>query len=121
MQGKSMRVPMPARALPPAQAQEIRGVADSFSLRLRHHNESLHRRATPTDPEARACYDAIERVRYEAIGAHDYAGMRGNLNAATEMRVRTDPITRAQAADDVPLATALSLMLREQLTESLRP
>ena len=111
-----MRVPMPGRAVSPERAQEIRGVADGFALRLRHHNESLHRRAAPAEPEARACYDAIERVRYEAIGANDYAGMRGNLNAAMELRVSTDPITRAQEADDVPLATALSLMLREQLT-----
>jgi len=121
IQGKAMRVPMPGRTIPPDQAREARGVADSFALRLRHHNEALHRRAAPAEPVARACYDAIERVRYEAIGGRDYAGMRGNLNAATEQRIRTDPITRAEEADDVPLATAVSLMLREQLTGEAVP
>lgn len=116
LQDKAMRVPMPGRALPPDQAREARGFADSFALRLRHHDAALHRRAAPAEPAARACYDAIERVRYEAIGENNYAGMRDNLSAATESRTRADPITRATEAEEVPLATALSLMLREQLT-----
>ncbi|MEO6042185.1 MAG: cobaltochelatase subunit CobT [Croceibacterium sp.] len=116
LQGISLRVPMPARSLPPDQAREARGVADSFALRLRHHNESLHRRGGPADPAARAVYDAIERVRYEALGEINYAGMRGNLSAATELRIRTDPITRATSADEAPLPSALALLLREGLT-----
>jgi cobaltochelatase CobT len=116
LQGQSLRVPMPARSLPPEQAREARGFADSFALRLRHHDEGLHRRGVPTEPGARACYDAIERVRYEALGENNFAGMRDNLSAATAQRTRTDPITRAKDADDVPLQTALALMLREQLT-----
>ncbi|MBO9517051.1 MAG: cobaltochelatase subunit CobT [Porphyrobacter sp.] len=116
MQGKSLRVPMPGRTLPRDQAQEARGVADSFALKLRYHNEAVHCRAMPAEPSARACFDAIERVRYEALGENNYAGMRENLAAANELRVRTDPITRATKADEVPLQTALALMLREQLT-----
>ncbi|KRA83775.1 cobaltochelatase subunit CobT [Altererythrobacter sp. Root672] len=116
IQGKSLRVPMPGRTLPRDQAQEARGVTDSFALKLRFHNEAVHRRSMPAEPAARACYDAIERVRYEALGENNYAGMRENLAAANELRVRTDPITRATKADEVPLQTALALMLREQLT-----
>jgi cobaltochelatase CobT len=116
LQGNSLRVPMPGRTLPPEQAREARGVADSFALKLRHHNEALHRRSGPADPGARACYDAIERVRYEALGENNYAGMRGNLSAATELRTKTDPISRATTAEEVPMQTALALMLREQLT-----
>jgi cobaltochelatase CobT len=116
LQGNAMRVPMPGRTLPPEQAREARGVADSFALKLRHHDEALHRRNGPVDPGARACYDAIERVRYEALGENNYAGMRGNLSAATELRTRTDPIARATTADEVPMQTALALLLREQLT-----
>ncbi len=116
LQGQSLRVPMPGRTLPPEQAREARGFADSFALRLRHHDEALHRKGTPTEPGARAAYDAIERVRYEALGENNFAGMRENLSAATEQRTRTDPIARAKDADEVPLQTALALMLREQLT-----
>jgi cobalamin biosynthesis protein CobT len=60
------------------------GFADSFALWLRIHDEALHRRAMPAEPEARACYDAIERVRYEALGENNYAGMRDNLASAVE-------------------------------------
>jgi cobaltochelatase CobT len=114
--GAALRVPMPSRTLPPDQAREARGFADSFSLRLRHHNEALHRRHAPIEPAARACYDAIEQVRYEALGENNYSGMRGNLAMATEVRTRSDPITRANNADEVPMQTALALLLREQLT-----
>jgi len=116
VQGKAMRVPMPGRSLAPEAAREARGFADSFALKLRHHNEVMHQRAMPAEPAARAAYDAIERVRYEALGENNYAGMRGNLASATELRTRSDPISRAANADEVPLQTALSLMLREALT-----
>jgi cobaltochelatase CobT len=116
IQGKSLRVPMPGRALPRDQATEARGFADSFALKLRHHDEALHRRMMPAEPGARACYDAIERVRYEALGENNYTGMRGNLASATEQRTAGDPIVRATSADEVPLQTALALLLREQLT-----
>ncbi|GAA0281899.1 cobaltochelatase subunit CobT [Alteraurantiacibacter aestuarii] len=116
LNGNNMRVPMPARALPPEQAREARGFADSFALRLRHHNDALHRTSMPAEPEARACYEAVERVRYEAIGEINYAGMRANLGAKTDLQTRSDPIARAESAEDVPIHSALALMLREQLT-----
>ncbi len=116
LNGRAMKVPMPARSLPPDQACEARGFADSFALRLRHHDEALHRRGAPAEPDARACFDAIERVRYEALGETRFAGMRANLSASTDQRLRTDPIMRAKDADEVPLPSALALMLRERLS-----
>ncbi len=114
--GKSFRVPLPGRNLPPEQAREARGFADSFSLKLRHHNTALHDKNAPPEPVARACYDTAEQVRYEALGANNYAGIAGNLDAATELRAASDPISRARSADDVPLQSALGLILREKLT-----
>lgn len=114
--GAAFRVPMPGRNLPRGPAMEARGHADSFALRRRHHSEALHARHAPAEPVARACYDAVERVRYEALGANGYAGMRGNLDAATRQRIGSDPIARADRADDVPVPSALALLLRERLT-----
>ncbi|OYW46560.1 MAG: cobaltochelatase subunit CobT [Sphingomonadales bacterium 32-68-7] len=116
VQGHSLRVPMPLRTVPPEQAREARGFADSFALRLRHHNEALHRRHMPAEGGARACYDAVERVRYEALGERDYAGMRANLASSTDARTRADPIARAVNPEDVPIETALALLLREKLS-----
>ena len=114
--GKNFRVPLPGRTLPPDQAREARGFADSFALRLRHHNEAVHSKGAPPEPIARAVYDAVERVRYEALGSTRYNGIRSNLNSALELRTASDPITRAEVANEVPLPTALALMLREALT-----
>jgi len=114
--GKALRVPMPGRSLPRGAAMEARGFADSMALKLRHHNEALHARRAPAEPVARACYDAVERVRYEALGAKTYAGVRGNLDAAMQVRMSSDPISRAGSVEDVPLQAALALLLRERLT-----
>ena len=114
--GKNFRVPLPGRNLPPDQATEARGFADSFALKLRHHNEGLHTKGAPPEPIARACYDAIEQVRYEAIGSTRYAGIKSNLNSAVNLRTASDAIVRAEQASEVPLPTALSLMLREAVT-----
>jgi cobaltochelatase CobT len=119
--GRTFRVPQPGRNVPRAAAMEARGFADSFALRLRHHNEALHARHAPPEPTARACYDAIEQVRYEALGASGYAGVRDNLGAATDVRIAADPITRAARAEDVPVPVAVALMLRERLTGQAVP
>ncbi len=119
--GTNLRIPMPGRSLPRAQAMEARGFADSFSLKLRHHNEALHARHAPPEPAARACYDAVELVRYEALGAKAYAGMRDNLDAALLVRTGADPIARATTPGEVPLQAALALLLREHLTGQAPP
>jgi cobaltochelatase CobT len=114
--GHLMRVPMPGRALPEAQVAQARGAADSMALRLRLHNDRVHENGAPTELLARACYDAVERVRYEALGSRGYAGMQVNLDAVTAQRVAADPISRATKPEEVPLPTAIALLLREKLT-----
>ena len=114
--GGSFRVPMPGRQLPREAVAEARGAADSMALRVRHHDAALHARRVPAEAVARACYDAVEQVRFEALGSRDYAGIRGNLDAALSARVAGDPITRAGRADEVPMDAALALLLRERLT-----
>ncbi|CCA93555.1 cobaltochelatase subunit CobT [Novosphingobium sp. PP1Y] len=114
--GGTFRVPMPGRNLPRGAAMQARGYADSFALKVRHHDDRLHQRHAPAEPSARACYDAVETVRYEALGSNRYAGMRDNLDASLEARIASDPISRAESRDQVPLQSALALMLREKLT-----
>ena len=114
--GKHIKVPMPARTLPPEQVAEARGFADGFALRLRHHDSGLHGKAAPAEAVARAVFDAVENARVEALGARGYAGIADNLAQALDVRLRADPITRARSRDEVPLSTALALMVRERLT-----
>ena len=112
---------MPGRALSARDAAEARGFADAAALRLRHHNARLHARGAPADEIARAVFDAAEQARCEALGARSMAGVRDNLARLTEMRLRTDPLTRARNRDEVPLASAIALMARERLTGEAPP
>ncbi len=119
--GKHLRVPMPARTLPAEQVAEARGFADGFALRLRHHDDALHARGAPAEATARSVYDAIETARVEALGSRGYDGIADNLAHALDVRLRSDPITRARTKSEVPLASALGLMVREALTGRLPP
>ncbi len=119
--GKHIKVPMPARALPLEQVAEARGFADGFALRLKHHDIALHNRAAPVEAVARAVFDSVEIARVEALGSRGYAGITENLERALDVRLRADPITRARNRDEVPLSTALGLMVRERLTGQESP
>ena len=72
LQGKSLRVPMPGPL--PAARPGARGARASRTA-SRSGCATMTRRCTaaamPAEPGARACYDAIERVRYEALGENN--------------------------------------------------
>merc|ERR1712034_165790 len=88
---------------------------------MKHHDASLHRKGAPNEAVARAIFDAVETARVEALGSRGYAGIADNLDHALMMRLRSDPITRARSRDEVPLSTALQLMVRERLTGKAPP
>jgi len=117
----TIRVPMPSRTMPAEQIAEARGFADGFALRLRHHDTKLHGRTAPAEATARAVFDAVEQARIEAIGARAMSGVRANLNQALETRIKSDPLVRARSRDEVPLASALALLVRERLTGDAPP
>ncbi len=119
--GKSVKVPMPGRSLAAREVAEARGYADAAALKLRHHDAGMHSRSAPSDEVARAVFDSVEQARVEALGARAMAGVRANLARAVEMRMRTDPITRARNRAEVPLGTALGLKVRERLTGEAPP
>lgn len=119
--GRALKVPMPGRALPADQVAEARGFADGFALRLRLHDPKLHARGAPVEPVARAVHDAVETARVEALGARGFAGIADNLDASLAVRMRSDPIARARTRDEVPLSTAIQLMVRERLTGKPAP
>src|SRR3546814_20039977 len=88
---------------------------------MKHHSEELHAAARPAEPLAAAAFDAMERARIEALGARHMDGMRGNLAARRAMRMRSDPISRAQNRAEVPMSSALELIPRAALTGSRQP
>lgn len=119
--GKNFKVPMPGRLLPPEQVAEARGFADSFALKLKHHNAARHAALRPSEAIAGAAFDAVENARVEALGSRNMAGVAANLAHSLDLKLRSDPISRAQSADEVPISTALSLIVRERLTGAAVP
>ncbi len=114
--GDQARVPQPGRAMAPEQVAEVRGWADSFALRRRLHDAKIHNIDQPEAGVARDIWNAVEQARVEALGSAEMLGVSKNLDRMTEMRVRADPIVRARSAEEVPLATAMGLLVRERLT-----
>src|SRR4029078_6783559 len=86
--GKTARVPSPGPALEPSLVAEARGAADSVALRAPHHDAKFPARHPPADADARAVFDALETARVEALGARAMGGVRSNLAALTDARVR---------------------------------
>ncbi|MGZ8296739.1 MAG: cobaltochelatase subunit CobT, partial [Allosphingosinicella sp.] len=115
------RLPEPPRKLSKKDAAIVRGHADSIALRLACHDPAVHRKQMPGNTQARGVFDAVEQARVEALGARSMEGVRDNLARVMEMRMRTDPITRARNRAEVPLGTALGLKVRERLTGEAPP
>src|SRR5471030_1717077 len=66
--GTRVKLPSPGREISHAEAAQLRGAADSIALRLRYHDEAVHRRRMPAGEGARAIYEAVEQARVEALG-----------------------------------------------------
>ncbi len=121
LSGDQARVPQPSRGLSAADATEARGWADSFALKRRHHDAAIHAAIGVRPGLARDLLNAAEQARIEAVGGREMAGVARNLSGMLAARIRTDPIARARSPDEVPLATALGLMVRERLTGEAVP
>ncbi len=114
--GDQARIPQPSRSLTAEQAAEARGWADSFALRTRLHDARTHAAVDIGPGLPREMLNAAEQARIEAVGGRDMAGVSLNLRRMLETRMKVDPIARARTADEVPLATAVGLIVRERLT-----
>ena len=113
--GTEVTLPQPSRALPLSEVACVRGEADAAALRLRYHDERLHRHRRPAGPTARAVFDAVEQVRVEALGARRMAGVAANLQAAAADRCRRHGLESVHSRDEVPLAEVMRLLAREAL------
>ncbi len=114
--GDQVRIPQPSRSLSPEQAAEARGWADSFALRARLHDPRAHAAVDVGQGLPREMLNAAEQARIEALGGREMAGVGSNLRQMLEIRLKSDPISRARTPDEVPFATAVGLMVRERLT-----
>src|SRR5271165_7005273 len=115
-EGARARLPEPPRKANPREAAIIRGLADSFALRLACHSDVVHRRHAPQSPPSRALFDAVEQARVEAIGSRRMQGVASNLTAMLDDRYHRSPFAEARTREEAPLEDAVAMLARERLT-----
>ncbi len=114
--GRVMRVPAPPLGASDAEIDAVRGQADQLALRLRHHDDGLHRRKAPPQGTAHELFEWLEDARVAAIGAERMAGVASNLDASLDALCRQAAFDLITTETDAPLSVAVGLLVREQLT-----
>ena len=119
--GTGILLPRPVGALTTAHARRLRGYADSLALRQIHHDPAVHARYRPAGPRARELFDALEDVRFQALGANVLHGVAGNLTAALSDILERKGVREQQGSRFAALTDALALVVRERLTGEAPP
>jgi cobaltochelatase CobT len=121
LSGSRVKLPNPARDLPPEEAAQLRGAADSLALRLRYHDDAVHSKRVPGSPLARAVFEGLEQARVEALGARRMVGVAGNLAAMLDEQYRRQGFERITERTESTMAEAVRLLTREALTHEPPP
>ena len=119
--GNRAKLPQIGNELKAADIAIVRGLSDSFALRVANHNDKVHAHYQPQGKNARAVFEAVEQARIEALGANVMPGMKTNLAAMLEDRYRKKDVARYTDRQDAPLDEAVALLVREKLTGELPP
>jgi cobaltochelatase CobT len=119
--GTRVRLPLPPRDLAEKDAAPVRGAADSLGLRLRYHDPAVHARRAPAGETARNIFECVEQARVEALGSRNMIGVAGNLAAMLDERYRRQGYEQMAERNDVTLAEAIRLLVRERLTGAAPP
>jgi cobaltochelatase CobT len=117
--GKTVRLPQPARVTTRKEIAIIRGHADSLALMIAAHDARLHAKLSPDQGAAKDVFDAVEKARVEALGSLKMRGVAKNLSAKLATRYERLP-DRDVDRQDAPLEDAMALLVREHLT-GLKP
>lgn len=119
--GKRARLPLPTRALPPAEMARLRGAADALALKLRHHDAELHAERNPAARDARDAFEAIEQARIEVVGGRHMQGIAANLQARLAQECEQEGFDRMTRKEQLPVAAALGLLAREAISGEPAP
>jgi len=115
MVGNTARLPTPPRQMSKEDVAQIRGAADAMALRLRFHDDKVHRSLAPSGQDARAVFDSFEQVRVEALGSSEFKGCSENLRAAFQKKCNEEGYSRVMEREDIELSHAVGLLSREVL------
>jgi len=113
-------LPEPPPRMTPKELGCARGSADSAALRLRYHNEKIHKIKTlkkaANVPNAWEIFDTLEQVRCEALGVKALKGVAVNLSIMMDEKSRKDALSPTAAQKKPSLAQAIHMLAWEKLT-----
>ncbi|MBI3440291.1 MAG: cobaltochelatase subunit CobT, partial [Proteobacteria bacterium] len=121
LSNKTIHLPSLPKHVEEPISRYIRGLADSFALKLRYHDAALYQRWLPMDLKAQATYQALEEARIEAIGTESYPGAATNIDESLRQEVKRNKLETASSMDTAPLSEALRFFARETFTGRKTP
>ncbi|MGE0622376.1 MAG: cobaltochelatase subunit CobT [Pseudomonadales bacterium] len=116
VRGNRIRVPLPSIGASEAEINAVRGMGDEFALRLRYHDDGVHRSRSPRGGPAQEMFQWIEDARVAAIGSNRMEGVARNLEASLEVQCREAAFDAITTEAEAPLSVAVGLLVRQKLT-----
>ncbi len=115
--GASIHVPLPNLGITEAELNAIRGIGDEFALKLRYHDERVHRTVAPrAGGPAQEMFQWVEDARVASIGSMRMEGVARNLDASLEAACQQAAFDTITAETEAPLSVAVGLLVRQRLT-----
>ncbi|MGH1404483.1 MAG: cobaltochelatase CobT-related protein [Alphaproteobacteria bacterium] len=115
------RLPAPSHNMSEEKRNLIRGCADSYALKIAHHDPDTHRHNGHSDLQAQAAFDALEQARCDAIGMKAMDGVANNLNAVLDAKAKRRGFSDIKNREDITMADALHILARTDLSGQTPP
>lgn len=116
VQSSNVNIPLPQIGCTELELNALRGIGDEIALKMRYHDETVHRRHTPVAGPAQELFDWVEDARVASIGTLKMEGVALNLDANLDKLCKQAAFDRITAQTDAPLGVAVGLIVRERLT-----
>ena len=116
VQSTNVNIPLPQVGCTELELNALRGVGDEIALKMRYHDETVHRRHTPVAGPAQELFNWVEDARVASIGTLKMEGVALNLDANLDKLCKQAAFDRITAQTDAPLGVAVGLIVRERLT-----
>ncbi len=116
VQSENINLPLPQLGCTEEELNALRGIGDEVALRMRYHDDSVHRRHMPVAGPAQELFDWVEDARVASIGALSMEGVARNLDANLDKLCKQAAFDRITAQTEAPLSIAVGLIVRSKLT-----
>ena len=114
--GLKARLPLPNKSMNSNQLTSLRGEADSIALLIAHHKEDISNKYLPEGQKAREIFNTLEKIRCEAIGSKEMAGVAKNLSQMEITKIKRKELGYAKQEGEENFTEALGYIVREKLT-----